>query len=485
MKTKLNIIPSTRMIRSWREDSRIKIDMVIKELVDNSFDAFATEVVIAGGSMITVRDDGRGIRDMEKALCYGASEIEHKRLGRFGIALKKGPARLARHLNILTQNKREQISVEVDWLKLERSGDWCSLDVDRKIATSRQTFTEIEMIGLYPYRLMGWKDLPAKLSATFAPALRDGKKILFDGVQLEAPPEPVLDNVIDELHEIVFGGRTFTVRAGLRPEGETGSIGVSLAYLHRVVVDEWTPKFLLRCNLRRFSASVRLIDGDQIELDEDARCWKLNNFKDDLDEEQLAELEAALETILKPLIDRVKDEAHNLRIKTLEKRIAQFIFGDESKDPYLKKDKDGDTVKPPIITKHGRRRKRRKNIFKEQLGTRVDNGGKKAWTYGERSFNVRFEAHEDKRQVIIILPFGNSLALIVNTAHKYGAELEQQFNRNEFEAVIATTLWALGGYMTSKDDYQKRYPYLLNGQDDTFDAMNINVSHWLELGANV
>jgi hypothetical protein len=42
--------------------------------------------------------------------------------------------------------------------------------------------------------------------------------------------------------------------------------------------------------LRRFAAYVTLVDGN-------TQKWELNNFKDDIDEEQQAELEAALEPI--------------------------------------------------------------------------------------------------------------------------------------------------------------------------------------------
>lgn len=479
MKTKLNIIPSTRIIRSWRQDTRIKIDAVIKELVDNSFDWKATKVEINGSTTgITVSDNGRGISNIEQALRFGESESEHKRLGRFGIALKKGPARLARFLNIRTQNKRESINLEVDWLALERSSQW-SLDSDIKPASSKLTFTEVEMLGIYNYRISGWKDLPAKLSATFAPALRDGKQILFDGVPLTAPPEPLLEEKIEASG--YAGGRSFTVRAGLRPEnGDGGSLGVSVEYLHRVVTKEWTPKFLLRCSLRRFVASVTLIDGDTEESH-----WSLNNFKDDIDEEQQAELEAALELILKPLIDRIKDETHNLRIKTLEQRLVNVIFG-QGKDTYLRKDKDGGIERPVAPTKKGRRSKRRRKLFAEKVGEYVETGGEEAVTYGERTFAFDFQEWSHRRELIYIMaPAGGSLKLVVNTAHKYGAELEAQFNRDQCDAVIATAVWAIGGYMTSKDDYQKAYPYLLNGVDNVFDATNINVSHWLELGAAV
>jgi hypothetical protein len=123
-KVKLSIIPKTRMIRSWRLDTRVKIDAVIKELVDNPFDAFATTVTIRKSiSGITVYDDGHGIKDIDEALCFGASDDEsaHKRLTSRDCL--KRPA-YACFLNITTQSKHKRINLELDWLKLERSGEW-------------------------------------------------------------------------------------------------------------------------------------------------------------------------------------------------------------------------------------------------------------------------------------------------------------------------------------------------------------------------
>lgn len=483
MKVKLDITPSTRMIRSWRMDTRIKLDAVIKELVDNSFDAFANTVSIAGRStMISVCDDGLGISDIESALRFGASESSHRRLGRHGVALKKGPARLAHELHISTCNGRETITANINWLNLERSNDWSSLDFDIRATKGRDTFTQVTIFGLYRYRILGWKDLPAKLSATFAPGLRDGKKILFDDQLLVAPPMPELEELIEAEGSVGSLGRRFIVRAGLRPEGQTGSIGASISYNHRVIVEEWAPRFLLGCSMRRFSASVTLIDGPS--RDEDAE-WQLNEFKDDFDEEQKEQLEAALEPILKPLIERLREESYSLRIKTLEKRIAHILFDSTRKDPCLRKDKNGDTIRPPVPVKKGRRQKKRRQKFAQREGQEVKEGGERAWVQNEHRFSIRFDLLPSLREMIHISSNGNSLALYINTAHKYGRELEAQFNRNEYDTVIATALWSLASYMTSKDDYQAMYPYMLNGQDSVFDATNMNVSRWLEYGATM
>ena len=52
-----------------------------------------------------------------------------------------------------------------------------------------------------------------------------------------------------------------------------------------------------------------------------------------------ARLEAALESILKPLVARLKEEVFNLRIRTLETEIANIILGKDGKDEYLEKTK--------------------------------------------------------------------------------------------------------------------------------------------------
>jgi anti-sigma regulatory factor (Ser/Thr protein kinase) len=147
MRKIINITPSTKMVRSRREDTRLSLESVVNELVDNSFDAGATRVEIDVGDNIGIRvwDNGRGIRDIESALRFGESvnDIEGiKLLGRFGIALKRGPARL-RELYIRSVNKNQKVEIVVDWRELEDSGSWESLGCDVEHGRFGPTFTMV------------------------------------------------------------------------------------------------------------------------------------------------------------------------------------------------------------------------------------------------------------------------------------------------------------------------------------------------------
>jgi hypothetical protein len=150
-----------------------------------------------------------------------------------------------------------------------------------------------------------------------------------------------------------------------------------------------------------------------------------------------------------------------------------MIFG-QGKEPYLHKDKDGDRIiLPPPIGKKGRRQKRRRKQFKEKLGQRVETSGTKATIRGERTFAFAFEELPLKRELIDIAAYGESLKLVINTAHKFGAELKEQFDRNEHGVIMAT---ALGAYIIDKKDRQKTM-FMLNART-VFDKLN--VSRWLD-----
>jgi hypothetical protein len=493
MKIKLDITPSTEMVRSWKQDSRINLVAVIKELVDNSLDWGATKIEITKSELgIFVRDNGTGIRDIRSALRFGdsADVSNTRRLGRFGIALKKGPARLARTLNIDTQNATQKIVLQVDWSHLEKSGEW-SIEPDITRNTNGRTYTCVTLLNFYKHRLAGWETLPQVLATTFAPALKDGKIISFEGTPIALIAPLNLENLIEADGTCGPNGgfqRFFHVRAGLIADGDTRprpTRGIALTYLHRVVVDEWLPKFLSNCSLRRFFAEVTLIDGDGVgseDFDFFSK-WQLNNFKDDIESWQKDELEPILKTILQPLLDMLKEERASFRIKTIEQTLQRMLkaskgstMREDGKDP-LREIGERQGVRGP-------RRQRRKK--QHDIDAEATNNGEMIRTNAERSIKLAFEHVENSNNIILVESFGDDELLItVNIATDYGNQLKEQMDRDETALLIQMLTWSLGCYMTSRDNYAKKFPYILNGTDDIFEASIQNVSRWLELGATV
>jgi anti-sigma regulatory factor (Ser/Thr protein kinase) len=480
MKTKINATPSTNLIRSWREDTRITLEMVVNELVDNAFDWGAKRVEITFYKQsLRVKDDGIGIQDIEKALTFGESaDGPFQRLGRFGIALKKGPSRLGEQLYIKSSNHKEHIELFVYWRLWERSNDW-SLEPDITPNASGNTGTEVWIKRFYPHRVRHWADLHQKLARTFAPALQSGREIIWqaDGtnpLSLVYTPTAGLEDQIE--CDGVTAGLQFHLLAGIMPEGKRANQGFSLAYGHRVIVEKWTPKFLADCKTTRFHGEILLKDSTR-------GLWSLNNFKDDIEEEQKELLADAIEQLLQRLIEKLKDESLHLRIHTIETHFENFLNSGTAKAWQL--DKDGQLVDHPEPNQ-GKGGKRQKKRPKKEIDATPDKGSpdKKSGP-SAITFKIKFEPDDsaDLWRIEHCADIADTIiTFIVNLHHPVGPQLREEAGSLRLIDVVTMGLCS---YLTTRSEYQKRFPFLLNGTFDPHEAMKMNASRWLRHAALV
>jgi hypothetical protein len=449
--------------------------MVVNELVDNAFDAHATRVELTfyDPSGLRVRDNGTGIQDIEKALTYGFSRGEnslHQRLGRFGIALKKGPARLGQLLGITSINHKQKIKLLFNWSELEYSGEWL-LNPAIQQGSFKDTFTDINIRRMYKNRCRGWRDLPEKLQRTFAPALQSGREIIWlPGSPWERSlpyaPTTGLEDKIETDAQI--GNVRLHLLAGIMPEGKKANQGFSLAYGHRVIVGSWTPKFLSGCTTTRFHAEVTLIDGDG----EDAN-WILNNFKDDIEDWQKERLEMKLEELVEPLIAKLKDQGLELRIRSIECFFENMLNGGV-KGTY-EEHKSG-IIDDEWEHGEGKRTRGKKRRARDGSAT-MDLSGKKKPANPEVSFLIKYE-HDDTENLWRIQHDDKSGLIVfwINLNHPLGPQLKEAENQRQLICIVTM---ALVSFLTTRADYQIRFPFLLNGTSDAHEAMNQNVSRWL------
>jgi hypothetical protein len=258
-------------------------------------------------------------------------------------------------------------------------------------------------------------------------------------------------------------GLRFRILAGIMPEDKHAIQGFSMAWGHRVVVGKWTPKFLTHCATTRFHGEITLIE-------EGVSHWILNNFKDDIEDWQREELEVSVEELVKPLTEKLKDESLRLRVRSVEIYFENMLNGGVQVMHIKGK---GNTL-VPIPPGPGPRRPRNRPSVPEPATK--DPTGKKRPTNPEISFNIKWESNYRSEDLWRIEEAGKVVTFAVNLCHPVGQQLKDP--KGEHRLIDVVTM-ALCSYLTSRPNYQKLYPFLLNDTGDVHIAMTQNASRWL------
>lgn len=262
MKRTIDISPKTHLISSLRHQ-KIEAWIAMAELIDNSLDAGATIINISIESdKITIQDNGRGIspEDITSIVQMG----NHKRysnsaIGEYGIGAKEAILGLGSFSTITTIRNGNQCVVNVDWNRIEKSGDW-KVEVD-ETSTDKPNGTLIEITDLLrSYRVASLK---ANLAYTFYPALLNGVKIYInagaygESEQIKPCEFPKLRSRIVDSAESPNGDLEFEVQAGLVENNPRNSFLIH--YKHRIIESTNQPnmdylpgpKFMAHVTLKR------------------------------------------------------------------------------------------------------------------------------------------------------------------------------------------------------------------------------------------
>lgn len=274
--------PTTHMIMSMRRQDMASW-LAVAELVDNCFDAKATEVRIVfddAAKTICIADNGVGAPDPAAICTMGEHNSEGRGTsGRYGIGAKDAVLALGTAVHVKSVRLGVCRVVKCDFDVQVATGKWSLFEDDYECADRNGTaVTVCNVLRMIKHTL-----LAKKLGSIFAPAIRSGSKIWCGDILCEAPD--LVDVTEYRCGEGEIRGKRYSWWAGIRKDGQDVDGGWRFEFKHRCL-DETS------CNraygtegldIHKFYGVITLIEPDDADDDE---LWTVNKHKTSADELQ-------------------------------------------------------------------------------------------------------------------------------------------------------------------------------------------------------
>ena len=291
MTTEIDITPKTHILTSMaRQDMAPSLAVV--ELMDNSLDAFGNNNRVdydAAAKCITVSDDGVGAPDPSAIVRMGEHDSEGRGTsGRYGIGAKDAAMALGTAVEVVTVRNGLRRTVRADFEEIRSTGRWVAREDQEPAQAGSATGTLVRVSNVK--RKIYSNTIVEKLAATFAPALRRGRRISVNGAEITPPDEVQVDGRIEGGG--VFGSKQYQWWAGIKTDGQKVDGGWRYEFKHRVL--DSTPSNRSYgtedMDIHKFYGVITLIEPE--DADEDER-WAVNKHKTSAEE-----LEDLCESIL-------------------------------------------------------------------------------------------------------------------------------------------------------------------------------------------
>lgn len=228
----IDISPDTHVIHSMQNQG-MEAWKAFAEFVDNSLDAEATLIVISlNKTEITITDNGIGVADLTTLAKLGSHRPEGRSTsGRYGIGAKESALALGEAFSVTSIRNHFKSSIFVDFNKMKTSGKWEALGQGPEPAGKQNSGTVITISQL---KETFYKKCAGKhLSEIFAPALKQGKKILFFDQRLTPTPEESISGKVGGSGE--FNGKQYQWHAGISGKSSKNTGGWTVALKHRII----------------------------------------------------------------------------------------------------------------------------------------------------------------------------------------------------------------------------------------------------------
>lgn len=317
MTKEIDITPKTHILTSMaRQD--MPPSLAIVELIDNSLDAKGHENRVdydVSNHVITISDDGVGAPDPSAIVTMGEHDSEGRDTsGRYGIGAKDAIMALGTAVEVVTVRNGLRRTVRADFDEILATGRWVAREDQEEVAVGTHSGTAVRICNvnrkIYP------QPIADKLAATFAPALRRGKRILVNGIAVEAPAEV---DVTDRVQGGgMFGLKQYRYWAGIKRDGQKVDGGWRFEFKNRVL--DSTPSNrsygTQDMDTHKFYGVITLLEPEDAEHDE---RWSVNKHKTSADElEDLCEL-------IFPCVKELLAQAAEEHALTLESDIADEV----------------------------------------------------------------------------------------------------------------------------------------------------------------
>lgn len=361
---RIDATPSVHLLHAMRNQN-LGWWKALAELIDNSFDAGATRVVLsAKGRTVQIEDNGRGMSDVTCAVRLGDHRAgESPGLGMYGIGLKD--AWLYADGSICVDSVRDGTRAKIfaDIQQMIEHGSWMVDAPTVAEAPDAKSGTTITL-GLARRRKLPTHSHVQELSWAFTPALKSGRQIEWQrGV---AKPETLAAKELPPLLETVrdsfdVGGKSVSIEIGIVADGHHMTNGpVWIQYRHRNIMRSHIG--MGSFNDERIGGIVRLGEG-----------WSLTKNKDDFDANK-DELGDAIHSRIRMLLLKAEQLSHDIESKEIacesETRVNEAI-GELKREKRRQTREQSGTVKPGDS---GRKRRKAKDIT-DQVGSVIAKDG--------------------------------------------------------------------------------------------------------------
>ena len=334
----MDITPKTHLLKSLRGE-RVNYRLLIGEAIDNALDAEAASVhVILDGDAVSFKDDGVGItRDRFPAL-FGLgdhAEMASTQLGRFGVGITAQAINAGDVLTVDTTSSDGRLTGSANWANVMRDGEWKLPDPRWKPFVVGQTGTTITIEKLRKPPKGTLDRITAEIAQIFHPAVLDGKRISYNGNQVECLREPEMTDIVERQFAL-SGGRSAHLRAGILT-GQSKLCRVHVAYKHRVIM----PGSSFGCG--EYGGIAKMFARLQL-----AGPWELAKFKDELtDESEREELEDAVSATLEPILEKCNAASIDARLAEIALKLNEKLVVAGLARPRKKKPPRDVIVDPP------------------------------------------------------------------------------------------------------------------------------------------
>lgn len=289
---------------------------ILAELIDNSFDAAARNVVMTfDKNALVIRDDGNGIKDLAAIVDFGGHiHQETTSLGFYGVGLKDAWLFCSDTMEVESIHRKRLGKMKINVAELDRN-KW-NFDNPTYAKTTKPPFTQ------FRFPLRDGKNTPSRqvydeIAWRFTPALESGCSIVHYNGRVNRPLNPMslpkLSDVVAE--QFVVNGKDVSIEIGMLPEGVSMSRGPFwLIFGHRIV--EQTA-------IGAGSFSVQRVGGKIIL----GKGWELTKNKDGLAEsrDSIEALSDAIFIRIKGLMAKVSEQAESIAIDAFKSEVEILL----------------------------------------------------------------------------------------------------------------------------------------------------------------
>lgn len=314
---KMNIGPKARFLASVRAE-RADIVRLCSEAVDNAFDALARNVHIEiADNEIKFIDDGLGILQKNfPALFTLGDHVQHKttKLGRFGVGITNQAINAADLMEVRSISADGSFICKVNWRDVLTQGWEVDAAFRLPMAVGTPTGTVIKLSAVRRLKTFTIHKVIDDLAEAFYPALAEGQTITVNGISVPVTADPPMTGIIAQTFSF-DDGRSAVLRGGLLAEPSKIN-RVHVGFEHRVI----KPGSTLGCGnytgLDNMFARVQLIGAR----------WALSTFKNDIsNEDQLDELEDAVETAMTSILEKCGNVSMEARVAAIGELVNSML----------------------------------------------------------------------------------------------------------------------------------------------------------------